>query len=65
MEYDFTLKFKLPDICSDMDELIEQLGEAGCDDGRDGDERSAIHEKFLLGLAFAWWRPRCTRLREW
>jgi len=32
MEYDFTLKFRLPDDCTDMDALVEQLGEAGCDD---------------------------------
>jgi len=32
MEYDFTLKFKLPDLNADRDALVEQLGEAGCDD---------------------------------
>ena len=32
MEYDFTLKFKLPDTCSDTDQLVELLGAAGCDD---------------------------------
>lgn len=32
MDYDFTLKFKLPDASSDDDALIEQLGAAGCDD---------------------------------
>ena len=32
MDYDFTLKFKLPDTNGDGDALIEQLGAAGCDD---------------------------------
>lgn len=32
MEYDFTLKFKLPDTCGNTDDLVEQLGQAGCDD---------------------------------
>jgi len=32
MEYDFTLKFKLPDLTAEMDILIEQFGAAGCDD---------------------------------
>lgn len=32
MEYDFTLKFKLPDSDTDPDELVERLGAAGCDD---------------------------------
>ena len=32
MDYEFTLKFKLPDIESDSDAVIEKLGEAGCDD---------------------------------
>jgi predicted DNA-binding transcriptional regulator AlpA len=31
MEYEFTLKYKVADA-ADMDELIEQLGEVGCDD---------------------------------
>ncbi len=31
MEYKFGLKYKVADD-ADMDELIEQLGEAGCDD---------------------------------
>jgi predicted DNA-binding transcriptional regulator AlpA len=31
MDYDFTLKFKFPEG-DDGDELIERLGEAGCDD---------------------------------
>ena len=30
--YEFTLKFSLPVSESDMDELVERLGEAGCDD---------------------------------
>jgi hypothetical protein len=32
MEYDFTLKFKLAADDADADELVERLGEAGCDD---------------------------------
>lgn len=32
MEYDFTLKFKLPDSDTAPDELVERLGAAGCDD---------------------------------
>jgi pimeloyl-ACP methyl ester carboxylesterase len=31
MEFEFSLKYKVPDA-ADIDELIEQLGEAGCDD---------------------------------
>ena len=32
--YEFTLKFSFPDAdqIDDMDELVERLGEAGCDD---------------------------------
>ena len=30
--YEFTLKYSLPDSESDVDELVERLGEAGCDD---------------------------------
>ena len=30
--YEFTLKFSLPLSENDMDELVERLGEAGCDD---------------------------------
>ncbi|WP_434558519.1 DNA-binding protein [Pseudomonas sp. Z5-35] len=32
MEYIFTLKYQLPDDGCAMDELVERLGEAGCDD---------------------------------
>jgi hypothetical protein len=32
MEYDFTLKFKLPTAEADVDSLVERLGGAGCDD---------------------------------
>src|SRR3990170_2998771 len=32
MEYDFVLKFKLAEGSADSDDLIEKLGEAGCDD---------------------------------
>ena len=32
MDYEFTLKFRLPDRETDSDTLIEKLGEAGCDD---------------------------------
>lgn len=32
MEYDFTIKFKLPSTDESIDELVEKLGSAGCDD---------------------------------
>ena len=32
MEYIFTLKYRLTEQDTDTDELIERLGEAGCDD---------------------------------
>jgi hypothetical protein len=32
MEYDFVLKFKLAEGSADADDLVERLGEAGCDD---------------------------------
>jgi hypothetical protein len=32
MEYDFVLKFKLAEGSADANELVERLGEAGCDD---------------------------------
>src|SRR5436309_11045073 len=32
MEYEFELRFKLPTDDADADELVERLGEAGCDD---------------------------------
>src|SRR6266436_2430462 len=32
MEYEFELRFKLPTDEADADELVERLGEAGCDD---------------------------------
>ncbi|MEX0619131.1 MAG: DNA-binding protein [Pseudohongiellaceae bacterium] len=32
MEYNFTLKYQLANNIDDMDALVEQLGEAGCDD---------------------------------
>jgi hypothetical protein len=32
MEYTFTLKYKLSDEDCDHDQLVERLGEAGCDD---------------------------------
>lgn len=32
MEYEFTLKFALPANQGPTDELVERLGEAGCDD---------------------------------
>jgi predicted DNA-binding transcriptional regulator AlpA len=31
-EYDFTLKFKLPNADADLDLLVEALGRGGCDD---------------------------------
>jgi predicted DNA-binding transcriptional regulator AlpA len=38
--YEFTLKFSLPASESDMDELVERLGEAGCDDALIGTGQS-------------------------
>ncbi len=35
-EYDFTLKFRLPSSAQDIDQLIESLAEAGCDDATIG-----------------------------
>ena len=32
MEYEFELRFKLPSSDSDANEVVERLGEAGCDD---------------------------------
>ena len=32
MEYEFELRFKLPADDADADEVVERLGEAGCDD---------------------------------
>ena len=32
MEYEFELRFKLPADDTDADEVVERLGEAGCDD---------------------------------
>ena len=32
MEYEFELRFKLPSSDSDASEVVERLGEAGCDD---------------------------------
>lgn len=32
MEYEFTIKFKLPHPDVDVDELVERLETAGCDD---------------------------------
>lgn len=31
-DYEFTLKFRLPEACSDGSQYVEQLAEAGCDD---------------------------------
>ena len=36
MEYEFTLKYKLSEKQSDMDVLVEQLAEAGCEDAMVG-----------------------------
>ena len=38
--YEFTLKFSLPVSESDMDALVERLGEAGCDDALIGTGQS-------------------------
>lgn len=32
MDYDFVLQFKLPEGSADASDLVERLGEAGCDD---------------------------------
>lgn len=32
MEYEFTVKFRLPSADADIDEIVERLGSAGCDD---------------------------------
>lgn len=32
MEYDFVLKFKLAESSANANDLVERLGEAGCDD---------------------------------
>jgi len=32
LEYEFVLKFKLPEVSSDANALVEKLGRAGCDD---------------------------------
>ena len=36
MEYDFVLKFKLPEGSADANALVERLGEAGCEDAAVG-----------------------------
>jgi hypothetical protein len=36
MEYDFVLKFKLPEDSADTNALVERLGKAGCDDAAVG-----------------------------
>ena len=46
--YEFTLKFSLPATESDMDGLVERLGEAGCDDALVG-----IGKSGRLALEFA------------
>jgi hypothetical protein len=46
--YEFTLKFSLPASESDMDGLVERLGEAGCDDALVG-----IGKSGRLALDFA------------
>lgn len=32
MEYIFTLKYRLPDVVREISDLVERLGEGGCDD---------------------------------
>jgi hypothetical protein len=46
--YEFTLKFSLPVSENDMDELVERLGEAGCDDALIG-----IGQPGRIALEFA------------
>lgn len=36
MQYEFTLKFRLPDDATDMDAVVERLGECSCDDALAG-----------------------------
>ena len=47
MEYTFTLKFQLVDENGDLSELVERLGEAGCDDALVG-----IGQRGRLALEF-------------
>jgi predicted DNA-binding transcriptional regulator AlpA len=47
MEYTFTLKYQLAEHDSDVDALVERLGEAGCDDALVG-----IGQLGRLGLEF-------------
>ncbi|WP_457090577.1 helix-turn-helix transcriptional regulator [Microvirga sp. P5_D2] len=48
MEYTFTLKYRLPENETDMDALVERLGEAGCTDAIIG-----IGTPGRLGLEFS------------
>jgi hypothetical protein len=47
MQYDFTLKFKLPPNEVDQNEVVERLGESGCDDALVG-----IGLPGMIGLDF-------------
>jgi hypothetical protein len=48
MEYEFTLKYQLPEKESNLDELVERLGAGGCDDALVG-----IGQPGCIGLQFA------------
>lgn len=48
MEYQFTLKFKLPPEGGDADVLLERLGQCGCDDALVG-----VGQPGRIGLEFA------------
>jgi predicted DNA-binding transcriptional regulator AlpA len=48
MEYDFTLKYQLAEADSDLDEIVERLAEAGCDDATIG-----VGQPGRIALVFA------------
>ncbi|MFC0136220.1 DNA-binding protein [Massilia eurypsychrophila] len=47
MEYSFTLTYRLPDDAADVDETVERLGEAGCNDALIG-----LGQSGRIALAF-------------
>jgi predicted DNA-binding transcriptional regulator AlpA len=48
MEYDFTLKYQLSEEDSNLDEIVERLAEAGCDDATIG-----VGQPGRIALVFA------------
>lgn len=46
-EYEFTLKFRLPDASADPEQFIDALAEAGCDDAAVG-----VGQQGRIALAF-------------